>query len=111
MHYLTPMGKLQVTKLPMGVSNSPYIFQKNISELLWGLNMVCAYIEEVLVLTKDEFVDHLKDIEKLLQKLTEAGLKVNTKRSFFGCIETEYLSFGVSKYRVRPLYSNVESIK
>ena len=48
----------------MGVCNIPNIFQENISELFYGLDMVCVYIDDVLVITKHEFVDHLKALEK-----------------------------------------------
>ena len=36
-----------------------------------------AYIYNVLVITKKDFADHLNDLEKVLQKLVEAELKVN----------------------------------
>ena len=55
--------------------------------------MVHAYILNVLVITNRKFLDCLKDLENVLQKLVEAGLKVNAEKSFFGCTETEYIGF------------------
>ena len=46
--------------------------------------MVCAYIDGVLVITKKYLADHLKKLEKVLQKITEAGLKVNEEKRLFG---------------------------
>ena len=100
-------GKYQFQKLPMGVCNSPDILQENIYELFEGFDIVCAYINNVTTITKDEFADHLKALEKFLQKLAEAGLKVNAENSFFGRTETEYLSFWVSNNGVMPLSSKV----
>ena len=77
----------------MGVCNSPNIFQENISEIFDGFNMVCAYIDDVLVITKHNFKDHLKALDRVLQRFEEAGLKVNAEKSFFGQTETEYLGF------------------
>ena len=91
----------------MGVCNSPDILQENIYELFEGFDIVCAYINNVITITKDEFADHLKALEKFLQKLAEAGLKVNAENSFFGRTETEYLSFWVSNNGVMPLSSKV----
>ena len=91
----------------MGVCNSPDILQENIYELFEGFDIVCAYINNVTTITKDEFADHLKALEKFLQKLAEAGLKVNAENSFFGRTETEYLSFWVSNNGVMPLSSKV----
>ena len=106
-----PCGKYEHQNLPMGVCNSPYIFQENISELFDGFGMVCAYIYDVLVINKNNFKDHLKDLDKVLQRLAEAGLKVNTEKSFFRRIETEYIGFWVSNNGLRQLSSKVESIK
>ena len=41
--------------------------------------MVRVYIGDVLAITKDDFTDHLKALEIVLQKLSETGLKVNTE--------------------------------
>ena len=50
-------------------------------------------------------------LEKVLQRLAEAGLKVNGKKSFFGRTEIEYLGFWVSKQSIRPLTKKVEAIQ
>ena len=73
--------------------------------------MVHAYILNVLVITNRKFLDCLKDLENVLQKLVEAGLKVNAEKSFFGCTETEYIGFWVFRYGVRALSSKVDLIK
>ena len=41
--------------------------------------MVHAYIDEILVMTKDVLKYHLKSLKKVLQRLAEAGLKVNAE--------------------------------
>ena len=46
-----------------------------------------------------------------LQRLAEAGLKINAEKSFFRRTETEYISFWVSNNVLRPLQSRVESTK
>ena len=61
----------------MGVFNSPNISQENISELFDGLDMVRSYIKDVLVRTKDKFENHIKALDRVLQILEEARLKVN----------------------------------
>ena len=61
----------------MGVYNSADISQENIQELLERFDMVREYIDYVLVLTKNNIKEHLKELEKVLQIITEVGLKVN----------------------------------
>ena len=53
----------------MGVYNSLYIFQENISEMFKGLEMVRAYIDDVIAITNNYFKDHLKALEKILQRI------------------------------------------
>ena len=87
--------------------NTPNILQENTYELFEGFDMVHSYIDHVLVTSKHDFLDHLKALEKVLQKLAEVILKVNTESSFFGCTETDYIGFWVSKNGVRPLLSKL----
>ena len=75
-----PWDKYEYQKLPMGVYNSPNIFQEKISKLFDGFDMVCDYIDDVLVITKNNSEEHLKALYKALQRLSEEGLKVNTEK-------------------------------
>ena len=95
----------------MGVCNRSDIFQENISKLFEGLNMVCVYINNMIVITKHNFKDHMKLVENFLQKLTGSRLKVNANKTFFRRTETEYLILWVSKEKVRDLSSKLFSIK
>ena len=65
----------------MGVCNSPNIFEENISELFDVFDMVRAYIDDKIFITKNNFEDHLKALDKVLQRLAEAELKVNAENT------------------------------
>ena len=88
-----PWGKYEYTRLPMGVKCSPDIFQERMSDLFQGMEFVRAYIDDLLLLTKGDWSDHVVKVGQVLQRLGEAGLKVNCEKSFFGRTETEYLGF------------------
>ena len=103
-------GEYKYQTLPMGVCNSTSIFQEKISELFDRFYTVHAHINDMLIITKYEFVDHLMALGKVLQKLVEAGLKVNVEKSFF-FTETKYLGLWVSKNGLSPLSSKVCAIK
>ena len=55
--------------------------------------------------------DQINTLGKVLQRLTEARFKVNTGKTLFGKIETEYLGFWESNNGLRPLSHKIESIK
>ena len=68
-----PWGKYEYQKLPMGLCNSPDIFQEKMNELFTGFENVRAYIDDLLVLTKSSFEDHLVELDSVLKKLKKQG--------------------------------------
>jgi hypothetical protein len=108
---VTEFGKYEYLRIPMGVCNSPDIFQERMSDLMAGLDFVRAYIDDILVTTKGDWDDHLEKLDKVLQRLGEAGLQVNCEKSFFGKHETEYLGFWITRNGVRPVTKKVEALK
>ena len=77
-----PLGKYECQRLPMGLCNSPDIFQEKMSTLMDGLAFVRAYIDDLLVITNGSWTDHLEKLEVVYKRLFKAGLKVNAKKSF-----------------------------
>ena len=49
---VTQWGKYEYQQLPMGLCNSPNIFQENMSELFVSLDTVRIYIIDLLHVTK-----------------------------------------------------------
>ena len=76
-------GKNETQCLPMGLCNSPDIFQEKMSELMEGLEYICTYIDDLLIISKDSFEDHLSKVGAALECLCKAGLKVNANKSIF----------------------------
>ena len=107
---ILPWGKYEYLRLPMGLCNSPDIFQEKMSELMQGLEFARAYIDDLLVLTTGDFFEHLENLEEVLSRLSECGLKVNAVKSFFGRTELEYLGYWITQNGVKPLSKKVEAI-
>lgn len=105
-----PFGKFEYQRLPMGLCNSPDIFQEKMSDLMRGLEFVRAYIDDLLVLTKGNFDEHLDNLELVLQRLQVAGLKVNAVKSFFARGELEYLGYWITRQGVQPVSKKVNAI-
>ena len=64
-----PFGKFEYQKIPMGLCNSPDIFQEKMDELFDGLSFVRAYIDNLLCLMSGDFEDHLEKVEQILARL------------------------------------------
>ncbi len=108
---ILPWGKYEYQRLPMGLCNSPDIFQEKMSNLMSDIEYIRTYIDDLLILTKSDWDDHLEKLEKVLVRLQKAGLKVNARKSFFGHSELEYLGYWVTRSGIQPISKKVEAIK
>ena len=87
---VTPFGKYEYQRLPMGLCNSPDIFQERMYELFSDLEYVRAYIDDLLVTSVSTFEDHLQKLDQVFSHLSDTGLKVNAKKSHFTVPEVKY---------------------
>lgn len=81
------------------------------NDLLGHLPFVRCYLDDVLIVTKKDWADHVEAIRTVLDIMNSAGLKVNAEKSFFGRSELSYLGYHVSREGVRPDTKKVEAIK
>ena len=108
---ILPFGKYEYQRLPMGLCNSPDIFQEKMSTLMDGLEFVRAYIDDLLCITNGSFEDHLEKLDEVFRRLREAGLKVNARKSFFARGEVEYLGYWVTRQGIAPMPKKVKAIQ
>ena len=92
---IIPRGKYWYKRLPMGVSNSTDIFQDKI-KMLRIFEFIRAYTNELLIITKGDWSDHVEKLERTLQNIKDNGTKCNIENSFFGQTEIGYLGFWVT---------------
>ena len=53
-----PWGKYEYQRTPMGLCNSPDVFQEKMSDLMNGLEFVRTYIDDLLIISKGSWEDH-----------------------------------------------------
>jgi len=111
MYYCPTVGKVKYQHLPMGLSNSPDIFQEKMSELFASIEYVQAYIDDILCLTTSSFDDHLNKPENIFTILQSARLKVNANKSFFAQAKLEYLGCQITREGIKPTLSKVQAIQ
>ena len=56
-------------RLPMGIMNSPDIFQSIMMDLLGDLEFAAAYIDDILVTSSGSFEDHLDKIHTNIKRI------------------------------------------
>ena len=90
LHAMTfPWGKCEMKSLPTGLSNSPDIFEEKMPTLMNDFEFVQACVDDLLVCAKGAFKECLEHLDKVFKRLTDTGLKVNTRKSSFFQTELE----------------------
>ena len=103
--------KFSYLRLPLGIANSPDIFRSKINQLMDALDYVRAYLDDILIVTKNTYDNHLSKLGTLLQALHAASLKVKIEKRPFATTSLEYLGYHITTSGIRPLTSKVEAIQ
>ena len=77
---VTQWGKYEYRQLPMGLCNSLNIFQEKMSEIIFGLDKVRVYINDLLHVTKGSWTEHLTIIEEMFTRLHKDRLKFDASK-------------------------------
>src|SRR5687768_13985202 len=104
-----PWGKYEYLRLPMGLCNSPDIFQEKMSELMIGLEFARAYFNNLLIISKTDFNEHLEHLEVALNRFSEADLKINASKCSFCKAELEYLGYWITRNGIKPIIKKVDA--
>ncbi len=94
----------------MGVAGSPDIFQAKMLELMATLEFIQTYLDDLLCITKGNLKDHLQHLREVLIRLQDAGLKINSDKSKFCALETEYLGYILTRDGIKPQTNKVQVI-
>jgi hypothetical protein len=89
---------------------TPYGFKNSLSAFVRALKMVLrsetssfvvCYVDDILLYSSC-FAEHLKHVEIVLRKLTEAGFTINAAKSRFCRAEVSFLGHKINQYGVSP---------
>jgi hypothetical protein len=106
--FRTPTGLYQWRVLPMGLSNSPAVFQRTMSEVFQREftrpdgskviamgNFIQVYMDDLLIYSKTA-EEHLAHLEFIFQALYEHGFYLNPKKCEFNKPEVRFLGHIIS---------------
>ena len=94
--FITPQGLFQFRAMPFGLTNAPSVLQRLMERVLAGLNtedgpdFVAVYIDDVIVFSRT-FEEHLQHLCAVIQRISDAGLKLKPNKCHFIRQEVEYL--------------------
>ena len=95
--FATHSGTYEFCVMPFGLANAPATFQRLMGIVLAGLPLsVCMdYIDDILVVGST-FEEHLTNLEKVLERLRGAGLRLKPAKCDLVKGQVKYLGFMVS---------------
>ena len=106
----THKGLFQNTRLPLGVSAAPGVFQHCMDSLFQGCKGVLVYLDDILV-TGSTIDDHLQNLDKVLNILATAGLTLNRTKCAFLIPQVEYLGHIIDQNGFHPTKEKVKAIR
>lgn len=64
---ITPIGEFEFVRMPFGLRNAAWTFQRFIDKVLQGLTFAYAYIDDILFASASE-EEHLQHIDMVFQR-------------------------------------------
>ena len=106
----THKGLYRPSRLPFGVASASAIFQSKIEQVLQDIPMVVCRVDAILVSGKND-QDHLKNLNEVLTRLKQAGLRLKMEKCKFMKPSLEYLGYRVDMHGLHAIEKKVEAIK
>lgn len=96
-------GLWEFNVMEFGLTNAPATFQRLMDEVTTGVDWTAGtvYLDDILVGSKT-FEDHLKDLQKLFDKLRDYGLSMKLSKCHFFKKRLIYLGHEMSKEGIKP---------
>ncbi|XP_055708814.1 uncharacterized protein K02A2.6-like [Phlebotomus papatasi] len=107
--FATPWGRFSYRRLPFGLVSAPELFQRVMMDLLGDLEGVEVSMDDILIHAETE--TSLKKLtEKVIQILSENGLKLNREKCVFNQSSVIFLGHRISADGLRPDESKLQAI-
>ncbi|BHF65361.1 hypothetical protein SprV_0200837100 [Sparganum proliferum] len=106
----TPFGLFEFIRMPFGLRNAAQTFQRFIDRVLRGLPFVYAYIDDLLVASRNA-EEHKEHLALVFDRLDQFGVVINPSKCVLGVPSLDFLGHHVDAQGLRPLSSKVEAIR
>ena len=107
---VTEFGKFRYNCLPMDMCDLGDIFQAKVDKVLSDIEVTKMYIDDILVLRKGCFSNHIGHPRMIFGRLQIAGLKVSAPKCSFGLKDLPYLRYVITRKCIKPDPNKVQGI-
>ena len=111
--FTTEAGKFQFRTMPFGLKNAAIIYQQLVNSLFMArADGFCqAYLDDILVYSKDGTDDHVEKLRQIFKILREANLKLRPDKCCFFQKQVRYLGFQISREGIVPDDEKLQIVK
>ena len=107
--FITPFGKYIFTRVPMGISLGPEVFQTKMEETFGSLEGCEPLSHDTIVYGKTK-EENDRRLQKVLDKIEQSGLRLNRDKCHLKKTEVKYFGHIITKDGIRPNNERVEAI-
>ena len=87
----------------MGVCVSPYAAQVEMERILHGLDCVVSLDNNIGCWTNGTYEEHMKLVQKILNRLADNNLKTNLLKCEWAVKETDFLGYIMTPTSCKPM--------
>nr|VZI14960.1 unnamed protein product [Spirometra erinaceieuropaei] len=106
----TSFGLFEFIRMPFGLRIAAQTFQRFIDHALRGLPFLYAYIDDLLVASRNE-EEHKEHLAFVVDRLDKFGLVINPSNCVLGVPSLQFLGHQVDSEGLRPLPTKVEAVR
>ena len=109
--FVTPFGQYQFRVMPFGMINSGASFVRLMKRVLEGKeDFSDSFIDDIIIFS-DEWNNHIKHLECILDALKQAHLTAKPSKCFFAFRHLEFLAHIVGSGEVKPTEDKIKAIR
>jgi hypothetical protein len=105
----THKGLYKHNRLTFGIASAPSIWQRAIDQILQGLSGVQCVLADMIITGKSDD-EHLQNLENVLQRLQDNGLRANIEKCSFLQDGVVYCGHEISKEGLQKTKDKVEAV-
>lgn len=106
----TPFGLFEFPYMSFGLRNAGQTFQRFIDEVVRNLDFCFAYIDDILVYSKNH-AEHAEHLHILFERLQKYGVVVNPAKCVLGVEEVTFLGYRISAAGTRPPKEKIAALQ
>lgn len=109
--FSTALGHFEFTRMPFGLKNAPATFQRAMNNILGDyIGKICyVYLDDIIIIGFN-LENHMENLSKILQRLSDFNLKIQLDKCEFLKRETEFLGHVITPDGIKPNPDKIKKI-